>query len=85
MDNSVLRLNGKLLRNMGRGRSLSMNKIAKIAEVEASTVGRYLKHSGKQQRIDLNKLSLILFEGLEVNPEQLLNMKLGDVFDLVPE
>ncbi len=76
-----LRLNGSKLLNIGCGAD-NVHKLALKSKRSYPAVKSYVEDPDKN-RIDLDVLGSILVDGQGLTPEQILNLRLGDVFECV--
>ena len=76
-----LRLNGAKLLTIGRGAD-NVHKLALESKRSYPAVKSYVEDPDKN-RIDLDVLGSILVDGQGLTPEQMLNLRLGDVFEYV--
>jgi hypothetical protein len=77
-----LRLMGHKLLSMGKGAD-NAHQLALRSRKSYPTVKKYLDEEVKQ--IDLDVLSSVLIDGQEMKVEDLLNLRLGDLFEYVAE
>lgn len=61
------------------------HQLALKAQVSQPTIQKYIVHSKDVKQIDTAVMAALLMRGLEMTREEILNMKIGELFDLVPE
>ncbi len=72
-------LRGDKLLEMGEG-ARNPHQLSLQAGVSYTTVARYVERSESVQSLDLKVLPTLVIRGLKVSPQQLLEMKIGDLF-----
>jgi len=81
---SKLIIRGENLLKLGRGAS-NTHQLAMASRVSYSTVHKYVLNPQEIKAVDLFVVFAILTDGLGLTPEQVLEMRFGDVFELSPE
>jgi hypothetical protein len=76
-----LRLKGQKLLSMSK--MPNPHQLALKVQMAAPTVHRYVIQSDRVMAIDLQVLPQLVMRALDLTPEQLLDMKVGDLFEFV--
>ncbi len=82
MTNKRLRFKGECMLAIGKG-AKNAHQLALRSRVSYPTILRYITMPHEIQAYDAMVLPAILIDGQGIAPEELLNMRLGDLFDLV--
>lgn len=82
MANGYLRLKGSELLNK---HDKNLHQASQDGAFSYATVHRYIKHSSDVKAISTRVLYGFLIEGLGLTPDELSQMKFGDVFDVIPD
>jgi len=72
-------LRGDKVMKMGEGAE-NPHQLSMRAGVSYTTVARYVERSETIQTLDLKVFPTLVVRGLKVSPQQLLDMKIGDLF-----
>jgi hypothetical protein len=62
---------------------LNTNQLAMKARVPQQTAYKYIGKPEKVQALDATTLAKFFLDGLGLSPEQVLEMKIGDLFEFV--
>ena len=82
LANGYLRLKGsELLKRYDK----NLHRASQNGAFSYATVHRYIKHPDDVQAMNVRVLYGFLVEGLGLTPEELSQMKFGDVFDVIPD
>lgn len=79
-----LMLKEKVLLDLGKG-AKNAHQLALAAQVSYPVVDRYVNKSRRLNSIDLTSLCALLVRGLGIDPKDVLEMQLGDLFEIVDE
>lgn len=71
---------GKLLNKSGLG---NIHQVTLRARISAQTGYKYLQTPENVKSVDMKVLASILIDGIGLSPKQILEMKIGDLFELV--
>lgn len=75
-------INGKRILEMCEGNARNAHQIGLKVGISAMTANKYLEHPEKVEVIDARVLAGLLIVGAGMTKEQVLNMRLGDVFEI---
>ncbi len=87
MASGTFRLKSRELYSKGLAKRTVRNiqEVADKSGLTYSTAHRWIENPEKITRIELDNLASFLFDALEMSPEDVLNMRLGDLFVYIPE
>ena len=81
MANGTFRLRG---RELMKQRGLNLHKTSQRGQVTYSTVHRYMDKPEDVKAVSLSVLYGFLIDGLGIKPEELSEMRFGDIFEILP-
>ena len=76
-----LRLRGRSLLKLRKGTETSLLSLSQISRVSYPTILRYLTSPEDVKMLDLSVLANILVDGFGMAPKEILDMKVGDLFE----
>ena len=79
-----LRLKGQQLLKIGKGAD-NPHQLHLRSGISYPTVKKYVDEPGEVRAYDSNVLPGILIDGQGLTPDQMLEMRLGDLFELIYE
>ena len=86
MASGVFRLKGPNLLEIGKRKGVnSINQLSLRSGITYATAHRYIQNPGEVEAMSLRNLYGILVDGLGLSAEEVMNMRIGDVFDAVPD
>ncbi len=75
-------LRGPDLLSLGKG-AANMHQLAMHSGISYPTALRYISTPEKVQVVDMETIANILLDGLGLTPDEALNLKVSDLFELV--
>ena len=66
-------------------RNTNLHKVAQRGAVSYPTIHRYMRHPEQVRGVSLRVLYGLLIRGLDISPEDLEEMRFGDIFEIVHE
>jgi hypothetical protein len=78
-----MRLNGEGILRIGKGAE-NVHQLALRSQRSYPAVKEYTEQQDKS-RIDLDVLASILIDGQGLSPDEMMNLRLSDVFNFFPE
>ena len=85
MGSGTFRLKGSSLLDKAKQNGVeNMHQLHLESRVTYQTIQKYMKES-ELPSIDLHVLACLLLDGVGYTPEELMNVKFGDIFEYVEE
>ena len=86
MPTGVFRLKGSTILEASKRKGIeNIHQISMRGGVSYPTVHRYIETPKKVESISLRALYGVLVDGAGMTPSEIAEMKLGDLFELVPD
>lgn len=86
MASGTFRLKGRQLFEIGKKRGVdNVHQLSKGTDASYPTIRRYIENPENVEAIKLESLASLLVDGLKISPDELANMKFGDVFEFIPK
>ena len=79
----TLRLLGRSLLKLGKG-AKDIQDLSYKSRVTYPTVHRFVNKPDKVKLLDLKVIPNVLLDGLELTPEEMMELRLKDLFEYVP-
>jgi hypothetical protein len=86
MPTGVFRLKGSMILEAGKRKGIeNIHQVSMRSGVSYPTAYRYIEKPEKVEAVSLRALYGVLVDGIGMSPEEIANMRLGDLFELVPD
>ena len=86
MSSGVFRLKGRQLygKSISEGRLHNVQEIADRSGMSYPTAHRWINKPEEIQGVDFTNLAGFLIDGLGLSPEEIAEMRFGDIFEFTP-
>lgn len=86
MASGTFRLKGRQLFEKGLENGVeNVHQVSKKSDGSYPTIRRYIERPDLVESIKLETFASFIVDGLRISPEDIANMRFGDVFEFVPK